>query len=179
VTIICAKHDPDRKETWIGADTRVTARTFIYPERIEKWIPVGPWRVGTAGSGRFNHIVRRDADRLSEHATPVSLCDALRKLVQDDGWKANPDEAGSLYYPNVSIILASPGGAWILSGGFSITDQAPSDRFLAAGNGDEFAFGAAYALRGCPANVIVRAAVEAAIEYDSACGGDIIVECLK
>jgi hypothetical protein len=72
-------------------------------------------------------------------------------------------------------MLARPDRTWAVGADFSVLEL-PVDTLWAEGSGREIALGAAYGLQSTDSKLsegsILQRAVEAAILYDAACGGD-------
>lgn len=171
MTIVCAYRAGD--ETWLGSDTRVTSEGFIYPERCEKWTRAGKWALALAGSSAGHEAVRSSLGALADCAEPRDVGRYLLKLFAEGDWEKLENKGGPPVYAS-NAILASADGVWMVSGNGVVS--APVWGFVAAGSGEDFAYGAAYAVRGVSAEFLVETAVRAAIEFRSDCGGDVVVE---
>jgi ATP-dependent protease HslVU (ClpYQ) peptidase subunit len=178
MTICCAIHDPISRETWIGSDSRATSNTFIWPEKVKKWIAAGKWRVANCGSGRALHLMEKRAKCLAACPDVSAVCGSLRDILQEDGWRAD-DEKGAISYGPLMFLLASHEGVWIIPSNFAPVYV--GGRFAAIGSGDDFAYGAAHALMAlCVSReVVVRSALHAACTFDAACGGDLFIDHLR
>lgn len=178
MTIICALHDHVAGVTWIGADGRMTSDKFVWPMDVEKWTDIGRFRLGMAGSGRAAVIVGRRLHDLRDFAHPQYIADSLREAMISDGWKS--DDARGPQTFDTYFMLANAAGVWAISGTGTVIPFGLN--FAAMGSGEDYAYGAAYALmngdRHVSAEWVVRGALGAACAFDAACGGQLMVECL-
>ena len=173
VTIICALHDPKRRETWMGADSWTIAGTLIYPIKATKWFRCGKWMAGVAGMASVALEMQRKASRFG-NLGPQEFANKMHTIYEP--LAKMEDEKSDL---RVSAIIARPEGAWSIDG---FCAMPAGDKFIASGSGDLVAYGAAYAAsktgRMAPKD-IVRTAVMAAIEYTTDCGGNIYVQVTR
>lgn len=173
MTIIAALHDPDRCETWIGSDTVMTrrgARLYCGP----KWVQGEGWAIGIAGDWRTHNILaERRASVLADVASPFDLAERLRALLAQFDYDMKPPPSEATQHCAQDFLVATKDGVWSISSDFSVIDVAP---FFADGSGCQFAQGAMRALYNAadfgPSDVL-RAGLQAAIDYDIGCGGDI------
>ena len=176
MTVICALHDPDAKCTWIGSDTQSCngdMRLDVGP----KWTRWGAWAVGHAGEHRASNVIAHNAKRLFDDIDgPFTFAERLRSVLEADGFRQD-EEPGSKAFGQ-SFVLANPSSAWEISPDFAIVEA--RNRLAATGSGREVAKGAGHALRNSVrCDIIVRAAVEAAIALDVNCGGTVYQERLS
>ena len=169
MTIACAlKTDTG---VWIGADSRLTMRSgFVLPVESNKWMPLhsGLWWA-FSGHTRVESVVAK----LPLVDTPEEFQEAVRAAVKEDGWNSDADKGETVDYA-YDLLLVTPERVCFSHGSGSFADF--GDAFCAIGSGREYAYGAAFALRGMDPEVIVRTAVEAAIAFDTSCGGAVSVE---
>lgn len=175
MTIIVGLRAPDRS-VWIGADSRVTADKFIFPEPVKKIVRHGDWRIGLSGSFHSVDLVRRKGQAISDTGDPHDVADVIQNLFKEAGYKQCTDHSGPPCFEQ-SVVLAHPfRGVFSVSG--SGTVGVPEADFVAIGSGAEIAYGALFALRPMmrdPA-AVVRTALEAACYYYACCGGELTVE---
>lgn len=175
MTIICALTDGER--TWVGSDSRTSFGSLAY-DISPKVKRVGDWLIAASGPTRAAYLTERSADRLVSGATIHSLADRLRRLLHKDGWKVREadGESGSI---SASWLVARPGMLWEVCCDFTVIPLPPGVLW-ATGSGDRLALGAGHALEGLGVEPekIVRTGVEAAIRFDSGCGGEVRMEVL-
>lgn len=178
MTIIAALHEPS-VGTWIGSDRLSVARNRIAPFAREKWSIAGSHAVAFAGAGRANDLMRRwvRETNFATFADPLDVATALRDALKADEWGALKNSGDPLSF-DVEALYASQRGAWDIDAGFSI-NGVDAGVLVARGSGIEYAYGAAHALRGRPAETVLRAAIDAAIAHDTGCGGEPFIHLLK
>lgn len=177
MTIIVAYRDDARKEVWIGSDSRVTSDRFIWPETAKKWLDCGRWVIGVSGSAMIARVVRDKASDLGQCETAEGVADMLMAEFKERDFK-RCDHNGPPCYEQ-DLIIATKSEVFSVAGNGIVA--APDHGFAAVGSGDDFAYGAAYAIMSVAqgaisGDVICRVAVEAACQYSSDCGGKIVVE---
>lgn len=193
MTIIAAIRDPLSDTTWIGSDTR-GCRGSIYSDVGFKWVRYGEWAVGNSGNLRAQNVMMAHAEELFVGLSGAYLFTTrARRLLKEDGF--DRDKYSFSEDLNQSMILAHPKGLWSIGSDFSIV-EVPAGVLWAEGSGREFALGAFHALQATrlgfddmtqfmPESLrteigenLVRKSIEAAIAYDTGCGGRVIVEAL-
>ena len=174
MTILVALHDPKDKCTWLGGDTMVrVGGTHHYNDL--KWFIYDQWAVGCSGETRcMNVIEARCDDIFSGIDGPFEFSENLSTVLRDEGFgnTAKENESGPINF-GYELILASPRAIWSFDGVLGFDPQ-QNGKITACGAGDTLALGAAYAAAalGCPAETIVRLAIEAAMAHSIYCGGE-------
>ncbi len=176
--IVALPADGDRP-TWIGSDSMVHAGSLRLTGR--KWVVQGPWAVGVAGHLRTVNLIEQHAgDLFTDVADAFDFSCRMRAVLQQDGYQDAEDGRGPVELGQ-SFLLARQSGVWTIGNDFSVI-RIPAGQLWAEGTGRELALGAAHALmavRPRPSeSEIVRAAIEAAIAFDSSCGGPVWIEQL-
>lgn len=187
MSIICGYHDDESGETWIGCDSRVSADDgILFPGDHAKIMRIGRWVIGHAGDQvAFSVLKRLQRDTGNAGAAfadpgfqAEDAAELLRNHLMMAGFIRRPND--HMCDLGQHFLLARPEGLWEIDSAFGVRHIA--DGFAAIGSGCDFASGAVAALR--HADVIqtfsiddlLRIAMEAACEFDSACGGEIVVE---
>lgn len=167
MTILCAI--TDGKETWIGSDTQATEGDQLIYSVGSKWTQVGQWWIGVAGDWRTTCILR-EAD-WPKIDTIVRLAREVRSVIEEDGFQKKEGYGPTHYGSHFLVVRA--GEVWRLASDFSYI-KIVRNELTAQGGGEQFAFGAAYALRHQAAPLIrLVTALRAACHYDNGCGGDL------
>jgi ATP-dependent protease HslVU (ClpYQ) peptidase subunit len=174
MSVILAYSAATDGSTWIASDTMATSGTL----RLEcgpKWILHGPWAAGVAGFLRSANLIDENRARLLDGLDgPYDFVDRAQALFRSDGYREEREERGPANFGQV-LLLATAGQCWIVGGDFSVA-QVPPGQLWAEGSGREIAIGAGHALtRQRPAlggEEIVRRAIDAALAFDTSCGGD-------
>lgn len=178
MSVIAAMYSSRTRSTWVASDTMVSSdslRQIIGP----KWIVRMPWAIGVAGHLRTINVFKHHAAELLENLTDAyEFAVRARDILKTDGYRDSEKGDGPPQFGQ-TLLLARCGGLWNIGADFSVI-ALPADQLWAEGTGRELALGAAHALLSSGANVpagdVVRCAVEAAIAYDTTCGGKPWVE---
>lgn len=153
----------------------------------QKIIEVGASFLGYTGWGLYGNILSHYLRKLK---TPPRLTDEMAifsfflKFMKDlrERYNLVNDQANSDKDPFADLdscfIVANRNGLFGVSSNLSVCQYRT---FHAIGSGCDYAFGALHALydSGMPAHDVARVAVEAAIHFDSDCGGEIAMRSVK
>ena len=179
MTIIAALHDPERGETWIGSDT-IAVCHGIRSEIGPKWALHCEWAVGLSGEARVLNLVReRRGDLMAGLKGPEHFTQRFRDLLKAEEFDLKPGEG---YAGPTSCqwgLLVRPGEIWHVAGDFSFVRMEP---YWAEGSGFRLALGALRTLVNgfdLPPRRIIGAAVEAAVHFDTDCGGEVWLHKLE
>lgn len=179
MTIICALHVP-KKGTWIGADSRVSSRSFVYPMPARKIARIGARALLVCGSGMTMTLVKRHQARLLAKDDPDAVAMALMQMQERAKYRLDKDDASALSYGQV-FIYATPKGVWDIDSAGAWLAVEPG-KLWARGNGIDFALGYDLAVRqrgGIPERDRIHGALFAATTYDLSCGEPFVIEHLK
>jgi ATP-dependent protease HslVU (ClpYQ) peptidase subunit len=179
VSIIVGLCEP-RRQTWIGSDTLVCAGN-IKLTMGAKWIMREPWAIGIAGHLRTVNLAEANADQLLGELPGVyEFARRMRDLLKADGFHEDAEDRGPLEFGQTTM-LAHPTGLWTLGSDFSFI-RIPDGQLWAEGSGRELALGAGHALLtrdpGIRSEEAVQRAIEAAIHFDTASGGEVWIRRL-
>lgn len=178
MTIICAVHR--NGETWIGSDRQATQGWRIGHASVKKWIVHGDRALGVSAELRLVNLVANEFDLMAAESS-YALSKTLRDLMLANGFQSKSDPDGGAAGYNFSALYATPSGVWDIDQSFGVL--AVDDGEMAArGSGLEYALGAFHALRSVGNNDLsnlVMLSVEAAIAYDTGCGGEPFVKKLE
>ena len=176
MTIICAIKSNDG--VWIGSDTRVIDQDgFIFPEPVPKWLKLpggvcGDIWVGWSGHARVVNLLK--SPRGGVFKSIEDLAHRLYTYARDDGWTAGDGRHGEPVDYAYELLAVFGGEVYHLHGTGCVLHC--GNKFVAAGSGRAFAYGAAsvefdWANRhGEPASI--GGIIESVIQYDSNCGGE-------
>jgi len=171
----------------LGTDSQCTFGDLRVPQNVvaSKIRQVGAAYLAATGWGIYDDILNdyllrtKNADLSSRPAVFAFFMAFWKELhehypfVKDQPEDGEHSPFGDL---DASFLIVSPQGIFHVSGNMTVTEFA---RYYAIGSGCEYALGAASVLYGTEADskTICREAVEAAIEFNIYCGGDVdIVE---
>lgn len=176
MTIVCAYRPPGSSSVWMASDSRTTGGNFIFPERSRKLHRVGGWLLGASGPDCIHEIVKKLGDNLDQAA---ELRDAIMAGLKTGGWETErQDRGGDPPAFGMAVLAARPGELFGIAPDGCIWE--PDWGFAAIGSGQDFAYGAAWSLKGGlvgPASLVTDA-VRAAIAFHCGCGGDVVVESI-
>lgn len=175
MTVICAINT--KSGTWIGSDSRASGRNAN--DGVRKWFMAHGWAVGTAGHLRTINVIEANADPLFKGLKDAyEFAVRVRKLLQEDGYRApKDDESGPVEFGQY-LVLANAKGVWQIGCDFSIITHR-RNTFVTEGSGWESAAGAYFALGPTvKPEAGMRTAIQAAIRFDSGCGGRIFIRKL-
>ena len=179
MTIIAALHDAERGETWIGSDTHSHA-FGVRRDCGPKWIAADGWAIGVAGDLRTINILReRRSQIFSGLSSPFEMTERLRSLLPEFGYDIKAADSEAPPTSGQDFLLAHASGIWTIGQCFAVNDVSP---FFADGTGFRLSLGAMHALYNAgeedPAKIL-RAALAAAIQYDTGCGGEAWLQKLE
>lgn len=176
MTVIAAVHDRDSGLTYIGSDSLALLngdrKTFV----DDKIIFNGRAAVAVAGDYLTNTIVRRhgvDLLGIRGEASVFEFVDRLRILLESkDIFFRQDGEAPKCFGSN--LVFANHMGVWDIDSRLCPV-AVEGGTLWARGSGAEYALGAGYALEHMPMPPArrVEEAINAAIRWDSGCGGKI------
>ena len=177
MTILVALHDPKGKCTWIGSDRRIVFGSIIKDHDL-KWLVSDDddRAISMCGGARGFHLIKRNEKAIWSCRDVWAVSDLLRELIRGDDWKVSEGDGSQVY--DMSAIWATNAGVVMICSDFTVI-EIPPDTFHADGGGSEIGYGVAYALRGRPAEKIVRTAIGAAVKHHSGCGGEPWVHQLR
>ncbi len=153
----------------------------------QKIVSVGSSYLGYTGWGLYGNIL---SHYLKKQKTPPRLTDEhaifsfFLKFMKDlrDRYNLVNDQANSEKDPFADLdscfIIANRSGIYGVSSNLSVCQYRT---FHAIGSGCDYAFGALHATydQELPVEAIARCAVEAAIRFDSDCGGEVVLKTVQ
>lgn len=178
MTIICAMHEPG-VGTWIGSDTQTSFGSLKH-RFGPKWIlsECGTMALGLSGLNRARYLIE-GIDGLFTDSNPRRVANSIREAIKADEWKPREGEGESVCW-SVGAIFATATGYWPIGSDFTV--MPPSiDGYWAEGSGEQFALGAAYSgvRNGNDPETIVSDMVDAAMAFDTGCGGQCWTHLLR
>lgn len=181
MTIICALDTGNG--IIIGSDTQSIAMGDFGGRRMThgpKWTVSKPWALGVAGQSRMQCLIQRNmADIIQAVPSALEVCDRLQDMFSRYGVNAS-SQIGALDCGS-NFILASPHGVYDIDSCLSVRKAAVGE-LIASGSGASYALGAAHALEtvdDITAHGIVKRSLEAAIAFDTGCGGEPWLQTLE
>jgi len=174
VSIICAMTDPKTRSVWVGSDTQTCSNSDLIVDRTTpKWDFGGEWAIGSAG----NPAARQAAGRIlcaDLEQSMHELCSGIHDELKRIGWDSRSSD-GDPPFLNLGMVVVRKGLIYELEPATIGVWPVDSD-FIAIGSGCRFSYGAWAALRNLPQSKshprwTLTQCIEAAIEYNTSCGG--------
>lgn len=174
MTTIVAVRDGAR--TLVGSDTMARSEGTKIAVGA-KWVRSGDWAIGIAGSRRTFTICENQSDDLFKNLEgPFEFTQRFRDLLISHDYDLSPSEGRSNPHTGQDLLLANPSGLWLVLSDLSVT---PVERW-AEGSGRYYGLGAMFAMREIDdADRVLRAGLEAAMQYDDGTGGEIWTDVLE
>ncbi|MEL6360813.1 MAG: hypothetical protein AAFR21_06975 [Pseudomonadota bacterium] len=176
MTIICAVYDADARQVWLGCNSGSLVGDTIMPEHRTKWLRFANWAVAISGRGVASDIIELERAKFPNQSSDVSqvtsfLREAFRKhdLGEMDGGAKDYDISG--------LIAHSSGDLYHVDTRLAVS-TIPQGVMWACGSGMDFALGAENAMKtkGFSAQERLETAVLTAMDLDSGCPGEPIIE---
>ena len=178
MTIICAIHDPQNNETWLGCNDRATIGDTPAPGVASKWLEFGDWALGISGDESvYEQILLMEAKNFP--STSVEVLDVFNflKSTYDEanvGQQKGSDTTNS--YGVDGILVHKSGRMWDFDNHLALS-SIPENRLWACGSGVDYALGADFAIGGeKSARERIEIAIRAAIALDIGCPGHPLIE---
>lgn len=150
-----------------GSDSRITLNGLKLNGMQSKWKPFGDFYIGSAGYGRLEFLLRAAGDKVKRCKDVLELCTLMDEMITADGWLSDTEDGPVLH--NVNALVIHRGQLFYVDS--SITPfKVPPGEVICAGSGAPYAYGALHATRRKGPAERVKAALEAAIALDTACG---------
>jgi ATP-dependent protease HslVU (ClpYQ) peptidase subunit len=183
VTTVVGHHDPETQETWIGVDTRGVWDRFVFPTLAPKLVRLHGWVLGYTGDGKTYDVMTRASDDLSKNETIWDLAVAVQRVLKEADYRdiQRVEESGPPGYGQ-QFLAANASGIWSIGSQGTVVTPIPAWGFLAIGSGEDFAYGAVYALSlhkrsmGFDSKQLLEHALSAAAYFDAATGEPFIIE---
>lgn len=185
MTILAAITNPGRG-TWIGCDTQSKRCDLMLANSRPKWLVRGSVAVGISGIGLAYDVIEAHADTagLFDPETPAfQFGQQVKKLLQDYGIRValrSPEDTAET--GDIWILRATSDQITSFGTDFGFRTVEPGE-FVAEGCGERIAYGAAHASLAINPDIsrrrVVEIAVEAAIRYESDCGGEVWTHLLE
>lgn len=176
MTIICAVYDADASKFWLGCNSGNLVGDTIIPKHGTKWLRFTNWAIAISAPG-----VAHDALEIERAKFPNQTEDVAQvtSFIRTSFTKHELGEInnGAKDY-DVSILIAHTSGTFYNLDTRLAINSIPEGAMWAAGSGKEFALGADIALKtkGFSPQDRIETAVLAAIDLDSGCPGEPLIE---
>ena len=176
MTIICAIYEAEARKFWLGSNSGTLIGDTITPEHRTKWLRFANWAVAISGRGIAHDALEMERAKFPNQSGDVAQVTAFTRPALAKFDIGEMDEGAKDY--GVSGLIAHSGGALYSLDTRLAVSRIPEGAMWACGSGMEFALGADMALRtkNFPPRERIETAVFAAIDLDSGCPGEPIVE---
>ncbi|MEL7487098.1 MAG: hypothetical protein AAGJ87_07785 [Pseudomonadota bacterium] len=176
MTIICAIYDADARTVLLGCNSGSLIGDTIVPEHRTKWLRMASWAIAVAGRGIANDVLEAERAKFPNQTNDIVQVTSFMRAAYAKYDIGEVDEGAKDYH--LGGLIAHAGGAlYSLDTRLSIT-AIPEGAMWACGSGMEFALGADAALKtkGFGAQDRMETALLAAIDLDSGCPGEPLIE---
>ena len=176
MTIICAIYDADAGKFWLGCNSGNLVGDTVMPEHGTKWLRFTNWAIAISGLGVAHDVLEIERSKFPNQTTDVSQVTSFIRTAFAK-YEFGEIESGAKDY-DISGLIAHSGGALYHVDRRLAVSRIPAGVMWACGSGMEFALGADIALKtkGFSAEERMETAVLTAVDLDSGCPGEPIVE---
>ena len=176
MTILCAVYDADARKFWLGCNSGGLVGDTILPEHGTKWLRFTKWAVAVSGLGIVRDLLEAERAKFPNQSSDISQVSNFIRTTFGK-YEFGEMSEGAKDYDICGLIAHSEGTLHHLDRRLSAS-RIPQGAMWACGSGMEFALGADMALKtkGFSAQERIETAVLAAIDLDSGCPGEPIVE---
>ncbi len=176
MTIICATYDANAGKVWLGCDSGSLIGDMIAPEHRTKWLRFTGWALAFSGGGIAHDALETERAKFPNQTTDISQVTSFIRTAfakYDLGETNN----GAKEYNVSGLIAHSSGDLYNVDARLAVR-RIPEGTMWACGSGMKFALGADIALKikGFSPQERMETAVLTAIDLDSGCLGEPIVE---
>ena len=179
MTIICALHDEKEHCTWLGCNDRATIGDTPAPGAENKWLKFGHWAIAVTGSESvYNQYLQLSDEKFPKtSASILEVFDFLRSRYNKYNLGQQKGNDSTTSYGVEGIIVHADGRIWDFDSHLALS-QVPPGRLWGGGSGIDYALGADFInlKNAVSAQERVKQAVQAAIELDIYCPGNVLVE---
>ena len=178
MTIICALYDADASKVWLGCNSGSLIGDTVMPEHGTKWLRFTSWAIAVSGSGIARDLLETERAKFPNQTTDINQITAFVRTAFSK-YDFGEMSEGAKDYDVSGLIAHSSGALYHLDRRLSIA-KIPEGAMWACGSGMEFALGADLALKikGFDAQERMETAVLTAIDLDSGCPGEPVIENL-
>ena len=174
MTIICAMLDVAANGCWIASDRLATAGTGVVGYR-EKWLLGDGFAIGSSGYGVMLDELVAVLDEFNKDMHPAQMWARAVRIMKEAGWKPRTNDGEPPFY-ECGFLFATKTNLWSIDGTGSSTPFGFGE-FASRGSGADVADGAMHALSDhardrMTTEEMMRATIDAAIAYDTGCGGE-------
>lgn len=178
MAIICAVYDAETSKTWLGCNSGSLTGDTIMPEHGTKWLRFTSWAIAFAGTGIARDLLEIERPKFPNQTTDIGqVASFIRTAFAKHEFGTIDD--GARAYSITGLIAHSEGALYSLDRRLAIS-KIPDGAMWACGSGMAYALGADSGLKikGFNTQERIETAVLAAIDLDSGCPGEPIVESL-
>ncbi|MEL6507705.1 MAG: hypothetical protein AAFR29_08725 [Pseudomonadota bacterium] len=176
MTIVCALYDDDNRRFWLGCNSGSLVGKTILPEHQTKWLRFANWALALSGAGIAVNAVAAERAKFPNQTEDVNQVIAFLRAAFAK-YDMGEMEGNAKDYDVSGLLVHNQGAFYDVDTRLS-TSKIPTGALWARGSGMEYALGAdmALKLKGFTPQERLETAVLTAIDLDSGCPGEPIVE---
>ncbi|MEL6112773.1 MAG: hypothetical protein AAFR20_08210 [Pseudomonadota bacterium] len=176
MTIICALYDEDARKFWLGCNSGSLVGETILPEHQTKWLRFANWALALSGAGIAANAIAAERAKFPNQTDDVNQVTAFLR-TSFNKYDMGEMDGNAKDYDVSGLLVHNQGALYDFDTRLS-TSQIPGGALWARGSGMDYALGADMALKtkGFTAQERLETAVLIAIDLDSGCPGEPIVE---
>ena len=176
MTIICAVYDADARKFLLGCNSGALLGEVVLPEHGTKWLRFANWAIALSGRGVARDAVDMERAKFPNQTSDISqIVSFLRAALLKFDLGETRDGAKDF---DISALVAHSGGDLFHLDSRLAVSRIPRGVMWAEGSGMDYALGAEAALKtkGFSPQERLETAVLTAIDLDSGCPGEPIIE---
>ena len=176
MTIICAIYDADAGKFWLGCDSGNLIDNTVMPEHQTKWLRFANWAVALAGLGVAKDVLETERPKFPNQTTDIGQVTSFIRAAFTK-YDLGEVKGGARDYGICGLIAHTDGALYSVDARLAV-NHIPAGSLWACGSGMRFALGAdsALKLKGFTPEDRIGTAVFSAIDLDSACTGEPMIE---
>lgn len=176
MTIICALYDAAESKVWLGCNSASLVGETIVPDHRTKWLRFTNWAIAVSGRGVAHDVLEAERAKFPNQTSDIAQVMGFIRTAFGKYELGEMSDGAKDY--DVCGLIAHTGGALYAFDTRLALSRIPEGTMWACGSGMDFALGADMAMKskGYSAQERIETAILAAIDFDSGCPGEVIVE---
>ncbi len=176
MTILCALFDQRENCFWLGCNGSALVGQTRLPEKRSKWLRLADWAIAFTGSGIADMAIISERPKFPSHSEDVQQIISFL-LTTFEKYNIGEKEEGHQDFNLSGLLVHKSGLLFDVDSRLSVS-AIPQGTLWARGSGMDFALGADEVAKkwGISAEERIEFAVQAAIDLDAECPGDVMIE---